>query len=228
MNWQRIHDQLEQRAEQEADLRALKLKRRVRKHMKRLITLRSRRGVYVGGGRYVPSVPETPQWRTIRDALDRGSKILAFDAEWTMRRPITELGIAIYQNGEMTAHNVRLTPGGKNFRYGVTRYMTDRQAKLWVRGMFSEADLLVGHALNNDRLQMRRWGEPIPDMPYLDTSPWSRALNQSSHDPISLGKFADRYGVDCTGAHCGGNDAVITLNLVLALARIEVDNICAA
>lgn len=102
--------------------------------------------------------------------------------------------------------------------------MSDDAAKLWLRGVMEKADLLVGHALQNDRLKMRQWGCPLPNtqtLPVVDTGAWSRVTNTESANPRRLSHLAALYGIERKGMHVAGNDALTTLHVALAMAAIE-------
>ena len=99
--------------------------------------------------------------------------------------------------------------------------MTDDVAQAWLRGMMAEADLLVGHALQNDRLKMKQWGCPLPSpqiLPVVDTGAWSRLTNTENANPRRLAHLAAQYGIDRTGLHVAGMDAFVTLKVALAMA----------
>ncbi len=200
--------------------RSRQVLKRVRLHMRFLRKLRKKLN---------PRVPmalhTTTQYRLMREALDRGDKIVAFDAEWQYQWPnlITELGVAIYHNGHREVHNVRVR-GGAGKTDKSTRFMTDEQAKRWLASMFKGAGLLVGHAIHNDRVKMQQWGWPLPEndvLPLVDTGRWSQVMNPTDNNPQRLSTFCRNHGVEVTKSHVAGNDACMTLDVALTLARIE-------
>lgn len=169
---------------------------------------------------------QAPQWAIMREALAANGRIVCFDAEWEYQPPnrVTELGIAMLHDGVMTTHNVRVRGRGRPLVGGQTVFMTDEPAKAWLREILGSADLLVGHALQNDRLKMKQWGCPLPSTQHLkvvDTASWSRATNQESANPRRLKYLADQYGIERKGMHVAGNDARVTLQVALAMASIE-------
>lgn len=172
------------------------------------------------------SVWETRQWKQMRHALAQGQSIICFDAEWEYQPPnrVTELGIASWRDGVITVHNVRVRGRGRPFNGGKTIHMTDDAAKDWLRGIMADADLLVGHALQNDRLKMKQWGCRLPGpetLPVVDTGAWSRLTNKESANPRRLAHLAAEYGIERKGMHVAGNDAYITLQVALAMAATD-------
>lgn len=173
--------------------------------------------------RVVPPIWETRQWMQMRNALDQKQRIICFDAEWEYQPPnrVTELGVATWCDGIITVENVRVRGAGRPFRNGQTIRMADDTAKAWLRGIMAEADLLVGHALQNDRLKMRQWGSPLPSaaiLPFVDTGAWSRITNTESGNARRLAHLADQYGIERRGLHVAGMDALVTLKVALAMA----------
>ena len=174
-------------------------------------------------GRQSLSIWEATQWTQMRHALAQHHCIVCFDAEWEYQLPnrVTELGVAIMRDGLIMAHNVRVRGRGRRFHGGETVYMDDDAAKTWLRDIMAAADLLVGHALQNDRLKMKRWGCPLPSieaLPMVDTGTWSRITNAQSANPRRLTHLADQYGIERKNAHVAGNDALVTLRVALAMA----------
>ncbi len=220
MKWDIIRLMLIARYHETQDVRYIDVSRRVG----RLISRRSKAArAAAKARRVIPTIPETHEWAKMRRAIEAGKRIVALDAEWTMRVPITEIGIATYHAGVRTVENIRVTPGGHQFLHGTTRYMTVEQAGRWLNGVMTQADLLVGHALHNDRRQFIQWGYPLPDMEVVDTARWSRQLNESNPVAQGLEKFALRHGIEHRGAHCAGNDAFTTLEVALKLASHDVE-----
>jgi hypothetical protein len=227
MDWKSIEYRLMGRAADDNRLpnvqRSREVLKHVRRHMKKLT--KRRRALFRGP---MP-LSETDQYRLIRTALERGDKIVSFDAEWQYQWPnkITELGVAIYHNGTREVHNVRVRAGaGKPDK--MTRFMTDDQAKRWLKGVFQGVGLLVGHAIKNDRDKMREWGWPLPyetSVPCLDTERWSRVLNPEAKQSQKLTTFCKNHGVEILKAHVAGNDALMTLEVALALAGMEENNV---
>ncbi len=169
---------------------------------------------------------QAPQWKLMRSALSDNLRIVSFDAEWQYQPPneVTELGAAILHDGVVSIHNIRVKPGGRPFRGGKTVYMTDDEAKAWLRATMASADLLVGHALQNDRHKMKQWKCPLPragSLPVVDTGAWSRITNPVSANPRRLTHLAAQYGIDCKGSHVAGKDANVTLQVAVAMAQVE-------
>lgn len=169
---------------------------------------------------------QAPQWSILRRALAGDHRIVCFDAEWEYQPPnrVTELGVATLHRGVTTVHNVRVRGRGRPFHGGRTMLMNDDAAKAWLFEILGSADLLVGHALQNDRLKMKQWGCPLPkpqDLPVVDTGAWSRVTNTESANPRRLKHLADLYGIERRGLHVAGNDAHVTLQVALAMASVE-------
>lgn len=148
--------------------------------------------------RIATPVWETRQWKQMRHALENRQSIVCFDAEWEYQPPnrVTELGIASWRDGAITVHNVRVRGRGRPFHGGTTIYMTDDAAKAWLSDIMAGADLLVGHALQNDRLKMKQWGCHLPGtetLPVVDTGAWSRLTNKESGNPRRLAHLAAEY-----------------------------------
>lgn len=168
---------------------------------------------------------QAPQWKLMRDALRDNQRIVSFDAEWQYHPPneVTELGAAILHDGIITVHNVRVKPGGRPFKGGKTVYMTDDEGRAWLHATMASADLLVGHALQNDRHKMKQWKCPLPkpgSLPVVDTGVWSKLTNFVSANPRRLIHLAAQYGIDRTVSHIAGNDAHMTLQVALAMAQV--------
>lgn len=166
---------------------------------------------------------QTRQWAQMRHALAQRQRIVCFDAEWEYQPPnrVTELGIATWHDGGVTVQNIRVRGSGRPFRNGQTIRMADDAAKAWLRNIMASADLLVGHALQNDRLKMKQWGCPLPStqiLPVVDTGAWSRIINTESGNPRRLVHLADEYGIERKGLHVAGMDALVTLKVALAMA----------
>lgn len=179
--------------------------------------------------RIAMSVWETRQWKQMRHALERRQSIVCFDAEWEYQPPnrVTELGIASWRDGVITVHNVRVRGRGRPFHGGTTVHMTDDAAKTWLTNIMAGADLLVGHALQNDRLKMKQWGCRLPGpeiLPVVDTGAWSRLTNKESANPRRLSHLATEYGIERKGMHVAGNDALITLKVALAMAATDANS----
>lgn len=169
---------------------------------------------------------ETPQWRLVRHALANDHVIVSFDAEWEYQPPnrVTELGIAIFRRGAIKVHNLRVRGRARPINGLATRYLAEDAAKSWLQAMLRSADLLVGHALQNDRRKMKQWGCPLPSMqtmPTVDTGAWSRVTNQVNGNPRRLAHLADQYGINRRGMHVAGKDALVTLQVALAMAATE-------
>jgi hypothetical protein len=203
------------------DARRRLLIKAIRRHQKLLASRRKK-------PRIAMSLHATAQYRIMQQALAENLPILCFDAEWQFQFPnnITEIGVALYHHGEMTVHNVRVVPGGRKFLGGTTVYMTPSKAQYWLRGLIAQSAVIVGHALQNDRdMLSKKWKFDLPrphEMPTVDTASWSRVLSHDGNS-VNLGRFAARYGIDCRGTHVAGNDARITLELALTLARTPID-----
>lgn len=179
------------------------------------------------GRKRTPRVPlpiwETRQWTQMRHAITQKQRIVCFDAEWEYQSPnrVTELGVATWRDGAITVQNVRVRGSGRPFHGGETVRLTDDAAKTWLRDVMANADLLVGHALQNDRLKMRQWGCPLPkaqNLPVVDTGAWSRLTNKESANPRRLAHLADEYGIERRGLHVAAMDALVTLKVALAMA----------
>lgn len=169
---------------------------------------------------------QTAQWKLVREALADRRRIVCFDAEWEYQPPnrVVELGVATFHEGAMTVHNVRVRGKGRRFHGGETVYMAEDAAKVWLGEIMASADLLVGHALQNDRLKMKQWGAPLPNaqiLPMVDTGSWSRIVNRESANPRRLVHLAAEYGIERKGMHVAGNDALTTLKVALAMAAVE-------
>jgi hypothetical protein len=229
MNWNRIEHNLMLRSADDDRIPGVKRSRemliRVRRHMRKLHRRR------VAAARKPMLVHETAQWKEMRAALAEGRKIVSFDAEWQYQWPhkITELGVAIYQDGEIEVHNVRVR-GGAGKTDKTTRFMTDVQAKKWLTGVFEGCGLLVGHAICNDRAKMDSFGWRLPDtnaVPCVDTEKWSKVMNENVNQSQKLTSFCRRHGVEVRKAHVAGNDALMTLEVALRLAAQEVSDVAA-
>ena len=177
-------------------------------------------------GRVPTPIWETPQWRLMRQALDKDHPIVSFDAEWEYQPPnrVTELGVAVLRDGEINVHNVRVRGRARPFDNGKTIYLAEDAAKAWLQAIMRSAKLLVGHALQNDRLKMRQWGCPLPKaqtLPTVDTGAWSRLTNPANGNPRRLAHLADEYGIERKGMHVAGKDALVTLQVALAMTATE-------
>ncbi|UKK86180.1 hypothetical protein L7H23_08815 [Sphingopyxis sp. BSN-002] len=177
-------------------------------------------------GRVPIPIWETPQWRLMRQALDKGYTIVSFDAEWEYQPPnrVAELGVAVLRDGEIKVHNVRVRGRARSFDNGKTMYLAEDAAKAWLQATMRSAEILVGHALQNDRLKMRQWGCPLPKtqkLPTVDTGAWSRLTNPVNGNPRRLAHLADEYGIERKGMHVAGKDALVTLRVALAMAAAE-------
>jgi hypothetical protein len=155
------------------------------------------------------------------NAIDSGKRIVAVDTEW-MRdgsRKITEIGVAIYQNGELTLRNIRVIPDFNtdfdNFR-GTTEFMTDDDAAAVFEEIQASADMIAGHALKNDRLQFKRWRKVhLRDDNVFDTQSYAK----SAHGEIlSLGNFLRLLDITPKGMHSAGNDAYYVMMALLTIA----------
>lgn len=221
MHWIAIRQKLRERAAQ-GDERALYVARRVNRHLKKQV----RRAKGLGAAKAPVPVEDTPHYNILLKALDAGKKIVAFDAEWHPQRPttvpITELGVTIYGPTSLECFNICTRPGGKKFRHGTTRFMTDEQARKWLSKTLEGTGLIIGHSFKNDRLQLARWNFTVPKIELLDTASWSKMLFPPNAQ--SLKGLAIRYGVDPSGWHCAGNDSRITMLVALAMAGIKHDD----
>lgn len=158
------------------------------------------------------------------DKLDQlissGGKIISLDAEWTQGRAITEIGIAVLENGIQTTHNVVVGKFRKpSFHHGTTLYMDDDKAREWFRDITSDGKLLIGHALKGDRKQFQLWGKPVPPIPFIDTASWSRHISKSPY-MMSLTNLALHCGLEHLDAHCAGNDAHMTMMVALRINQM--------
>lgn len=188
----------------------------------RIVKHRRRMAKVTKANRVPPKVTDTPQWRIMRRALAKGGRIVAFDSEWQRHAPyaVTELGVAIYQHGNISHRTIRV----RGAPHSEAERMTEKDARKWLRGVMREADLLVGHALKNDRDKMDEWRCPLPasdDLLFIDTAMWSRSLNPVAKQPMKLVSFCEMHGVETLKAHVAGNDALMTLRVALTLAGKE-------
>ncbi len=155
----------------------------------------------------------------INHHISRGSFIVALDCEWTMTRPLTEVGLAIYHRGEFQHRNICILPDERQrdqFLFGATEYLTLGEARAEMRELSSRVELLIGHALKNDRKQLSRFGG-VPEFHDVafDTETFSTwAYHGERH---KLKYLARRAGFDAKSMHCAGNDAAMTLFIALAL-----------
>ncbi len=148
--------------------------------------------------------------------MNHNEKIVAIDAEWTMSKPITEIGVSVWEDGHMRTFNVSVGATERKFHHGTTRYITDDQARYWLGRMLEDAKLIIGHSFKNDRQQFVKWGFTVPShIPVLDTASWSK--NRFPPNAQKLSRLANFYEVDSRGAHCAGNDARMTFEVALAM-----------
>lgn len=228
MNWQKIEHTLYLTVKAGANPDAVRRERILRGHVLRHIGKLAKRRK-----RNAPHVPHhvctTAQWRIMQHSLKAGHKIVAFDAEWQRCYPydITELGVAIYHKGKREVHNIRVRAGGGKVD-PMTRFMTKDQAIKWLKEIFKDANLLVGHALKNDRAKMSEWGWCLPNISTVDTERWSVLLNPEQKSSINLTKFCTLIGSEVRKGHIAGNDALMTLDVALMLASQKLEESVAA
>jgi hypothetical protein len=152
-----------------------------------------------------------------------GGKIVSFDAEWSPYRPITQLGITVAENGSVKSFNITIGDfKSPRFRYGETINMDNDAAKEWLRSVFQDAELIIGHSLKNDRSQLHKWGVDMPEIPFIDTANWSRYVMRKM-DRVGLDNLAKYLGISHKGAHCAGNDSFVTFSVAEKINQLVVD-----
>ncbi len=215
MQWGHIRQALQAAyaADPENNHRARTVARRVNKFMRRRSKARLR--AFREANMHLDMQERLPNYHLLTQALEENWKIVSIDCEWTMRRAITEIGVTIFHNGEIQAFNICVAAGGKGFLHGTSRYMQDKHAREWLTETLADAQLVVGHAFKNDVRQMTHWSYRMPQLPVVDTGKWSKIIFPP-HE-MSLSKLAKKYDVECRGAHCGGNDALMTLKVALKM-----------
>lgn len=218
MNLARIKAALEARYQSNPeDRRVLRLLRKVR----RTLDKRTRARTKAEPGR-ATNLNHQAHSLLLRldNAFSSGKRIVAIDAEWSRdgSRPITELGFTTYQNGVLTRRNIRILPDDKKGRdmfFDVTEYMTDEEALSLLQETVNEADFIAGHALRNDRIQLKRWrGYDLHQKNVFDTQVYAQMM---------VGKVMNLsdllYSLDINPArmHCAGNDAFFVMMAMLML-----------
>ena len=146
--------------------------------------------------------------------------VASFDAEWTPCSYISEIGVTVFKTGVWSSHNVILDKHeGFDFLYGNTVRMSSDEAREWLYLIFTDVELLIGHSLKHDRTQLDKWGWKFPDITTIDTALWSRKMFPEARGSSSLEKLATHYGIEHPSAHCGGNDAMVTMRVAFEMLK---------
>lgn len=213
MDLKRLYHILTARYGVERDERVLRIARKVRRRIqdqqrkKKIIKTTNPMDFVTGGSLF----------QILDHALQHNHKIISFDAEWTPFNPLTELGVTTFHNGEMISHNIRLVKNkGRAFLYGEDQQMSLKDGLMWLNNVMKGSSLLLGHALYNDRLALKKVGASFPShIKVLDTYSWSKLIVRNPMG-CSLKTLADFLEVPRIGAHVAGNDARITMECVIA------------
>ena len=179
------------------------------------------------GDRQVPQYDHSALFSlgVFNSALKSGKKIVVFDSEWPYQehpfRKINELGLVIIEGGEVVTHNVQVGNYYKSgkFSHGNTVAISDLGAKKWLTDQINGSECVVGHSLESDRNQLRKWGWYFPQATrFVDTSLLGEALYGSR---LKLSILARRMGVlqGNEKLHCAGNDAYLTWLVVRQIAE---------
>lgn len=158
---------------------------------------------------------------TVRQAIADGKTLMAFDVERTVADDRTkEIGVTLYRNGVFESYNYRAQ--GMNlkigFSYGDTCVMPVETIYDKMREHGHEADYYVGHSLISDFEHLRRQCVKLPKRQYFDTLWWSMAL-AGFEDGNSLSALVDHFGLsDSFRPHNGGNDARMTMEVLIRMA----------
>lgn len=194
MDWQAISQALYDRN----DVRCRKLNRKVQLHIRN-----KKKFAHV-----LSNLAGIQKFRKARVAV-------AIDCEWNPKRPITEIGVTVRRDGEVKSYNVSITRQS-TFLYGDSHKMTDADARDWLRDMLKDAEVVVGHAIRNDVMQLQKWGFGMPDCHRIDTAKWSRVVFRSPNS-VNLKRLAAHYGIEHDHAHCAGNDSHVTMRVAHAI-----------
>lgn len=152
-------------------------------------------------------------------AILAGHRILAIDTErWA---DVTqEIGLTIYEGGQMTSHNLRVMgdgvpPRGDYYHYGESESLTWPETVERVKREAATAKFYVGHSLIGDFESMKDQGLILPKVPFLDTF-WLSHIVEGK-EGVSLSALAGHFEIETPRPHCGGNDARYNMEVLLAL-----------
>ena len=202
-----------------SNTKALRLSRTIRR---RILSIER-------GGRGLPFSrnPREPHHETyhshfvhLQKALRFNRPIMSFDLEWDMDNPVTEIGLSILHNGTISSHNIHIFEDRapmRRFRFGETVYMPVNEAAPWLLNHLQSAELVLGHAIKNDRDQIKKLGY-IPEIKaVIDTAKWSRGMNNGMD--MKLKRLLKYYGGNPAGAHVAGNDSRFIMEVMVRIMR---------
>jgi DNA polymerase III epsilon subunit-like protein len=223
MDLLRIQTALQERYERDPeDRRVLRVLRKVRRRRGKLQRAVQRNSPNI---KQKAAAHAESMLRALNEALD-GKRIVALDAEWSRdgSRAITEIGLAVYENGQLTVRNIRVIPDylpRKDYFLGETEVLSPAEAAAVTEEIMESADLLTGHALINDRGQFRKWrGVKVRHDRVFDTQVYAKALYGGS--AMSLRDLMRKLDITPKGLHSAGNDTMSIIMVLLAFAgRIE-------
>jgi len=152
-------------------------------------------------------------------AILAGHRLLAIDTErWA--ETTQEIGLTIYEGGQITSHNLRVMgenvpPRGDYYHYGDSESLTWEQTIERVKREAASAKFYVGHSLIGDFESMKDQGLILPKVPFLDTF-WLSHIVEGK-EGVSLSALAGHFEIETPRPHCGGNDARYNMEVLLAL-----------
>jgi hypothetical protein len=187
--------------------RLTELKSKVQAHRKWLVDRRIRLD-------YIEGINEA-----VRVGVAQGLVFVSFDVERCVDRLTREIGFTIYRSetGEMVSRNFRIEAARREyFSYGATEIAPLEEIFAHLLAAVEEADFLVGHSLLGDFKQLQLQGMTLPQRRVLDTHLLANVL-VGPEEANSLVILARRFGLGEFRAHNGGNDARITMELLLRM-----------
>lgn len=164
--------------------------------------------------------------KRVREVIERGGTIAAFDTEFNNDGPVEQLGISIWQNGEITTHTYTLHHLYDWYRtrqslYGGDSTVSREEIKRIARETYAAADMNVFHSYGSDAEKL---GLHLAVNRYVDTSRLSHFMHVGERKVPGLKDICAHYGIELQGHHNAGNDAYHTLKALLAIVSDPVDD----
>lgn len=237
--WQINRDLQAAYARDNSNLRALKLARKVKRHMKWINGRRM--GLQRLNTLDLPINWDAEPIDLARQIMENNLTLLILDLEYSFEtNQIFEVGFTFVQNGEIESRNLRILsrPNQPRFQFGHTERVDSATASAITVEYLDKADLILVYGGGTNDLKMfNRVGKTQLDPKrYFDISIFSRHMvsrvdgDCSRH--LSLKKFARAVGVNATRFHNAGNDSRIAYEALKAyvahggLRHIPNNDVC--
>ena len=180
----------------------------LRTRMKWLESVRERRAKR---GRMIGRLAE------IRQHIAQGGRLVAYDTEYLQEGPVEQLGVTVYENGEMTT-TTYTREGYTKFPpttslYGPEVTATVAEMIEVAQDLYQPAAIHIFHTIDVEVEKLKLEKQRAK---FIDIAAVGRVFYGKSASP-GLFKLCKHYKVDTTGHHSAGNDSRMTMEVLLKM-----------